>query len=86
MLGGLQSTFKRNLYSIRPTKKKLQYSFTSHDSVREAWISAQDSLNRLKTSDVERNPFFSKMAFYKGGEKTRRLLARIARSHQSSPP
>lgn len=29
--------------------------------------------------------FFSKMAFYKEGEKTGRFLARIARSHQSCP-
>lgn len=46
---------------------------------------AQDSLDRLRSSTAERKTFFTKLAFYKEGEKTGRLLAKIARSQQQSP-
>lgn len=52
---------------------------------REAWISAQDSLDRLRSSTAKRKRFFTKLAFYEEGERTGRLLARIARSQQQSP-
>lgn len=62
----------------------LSYVTDPSDSVREAWIPGQDSLDRLSSSAAERKHYFSKQAFYGDGEKTGRLLARIARSQQSS--
>lgn len=52
---------------------------------RDAWLSAQDALNRLMSSTVERKRFFSKLAFYEEGEHTDRLLAKISRAQQASP-
>lgn len=65
--------------------RQLELSFVTDptDSAREAWISAQDSLDRLRSSTAERKRFFAMLAFYEG-EKTGRLLARIARSQQQS--
>lgn len=64
---------------------ELAYVTDPTESAREAWISAQDSLDRLRSSAAERKRFFSKQAFYEEGEKTGRLLAKIARSQQLSP-
>lgn len=47
-------------------------------------MSAQDSLDRLRSFTVEQKSFFTKIAFYEEGEKTGHLLAKIASSQQSS--
>lgn len=64
---------------------ELAYVLDPSESTREAWISAQASLDRVRSSTAERKRFFTKQAFYEEGEKTGRMLARIARSQQSSP-
>lgn len=55
------------------------------DSAREAWMSTQDSMDRLRPSAAERKWFFTKLAFYEERGKDGRLLAKIARSQQQSP-
>lgn len=48
-------------------------------------MSAQDFLDRLRSSAAEGKRFFTKLAFYEEGEKTGHLLAKIARSQLQSP-
>lgn len=55
------------------------------DSTRETWTSAQEALDHINTSTVDRKSFFYKLAFYEEGEQTGCLLARIVQSHQASP-
>lgn len=64
---------------------ELSYVTDPSDSAREAWISGQNSLDQLRSSAAEWKHFFTKQAFYEEGEKTGRLLARIAQSQQSTP-
>ena len=64
---------------------ELAYVLDPSEPAREAWTSGQDSLDRLRSSVAERKRFFTQQAYYEEGEKTGRLLARIARSQQASP-
>ncbi|XP_077319405.1 uncharacterized protein LOC143941229 [Lithobates pipiens] len=64
---------------------EIEYVTGPTDSAREAWMVAQDSLDRLRSSTTERRRFFTKLAFYEEGEQTGRLLARIAKAQQMSP-
>lgn len=62
-----------------------QFIADPNEECREAWLLAQEALNRLTSSTVERKCFFSKLAFYEEGEHTGRLLAKIYRAQQASP-
>ena len=55
------------------------------DLTRETWQAAQTAYQQLLSSSAEKKRFFAKQAFFEEGEKTGRILARIANSHQRSP-
>lgn len=51
------------------------------DATREACIAAEVAVDWLAESMADRKCFFVKLAFYKEGEQTGRLLAKIVQSH-----
>lgn len=64
---------------------EIKYVTTPTEDRRDAWLSAQDALSWFTSSAAERKHFFSKLAFYKEGEHTGCLLAKISHSQQTSP-
>lgn len=61
-----------------------EYIADSTEVTREAWMVAQDAVNRINMSSADRKWFFNKLAFYEEGEQTGRLLAKIVKSNQTS--
>lgn len=52
------------------------------DATREAWLAAQEEVDRITNLAADRKCFFNKLSFYEEGGQMGRLLARIVKSSQ----
>lgn len=85
------NTIKKNTNAQRDQAAQLvrkleaEYIADSTEVTMEAWMAAQDAVNRIDMCTADRKLFFNKLAFYEEGEQTGRLLAKIVKSNQTSP-